>query len=160
MKKYLGLLGMVLLIAGLSSACQSTKNGPRGSTRIYDAENEQVDVGYGSISNQEVTTAVAEVNPKQPNLDLLTYLRRVPGIQITGSGSSARIRIRGLNSLEVNDPLFVVDGMPIGNSYQDVENSVSVNDIKNISVLKDGGSASIYGTRGNNGVILITTKKK
>ena len=103
---------------------------------------------------------------------------RVAGVQVTNSsgavGSSARIVLRGVNSLSGNNqPLFVVDGVPINNSdfssgtvdgYEGVNRGsgamdLNPNDIENISVLKGPNAAALYGSRASNGVILVTTKK-
>ena len=82
------------------------------------------------------------------------------GVQVTGGtgqpGSSANIRIRGIGSVNASSsPLYVVDGAPFDGSL----NSINTNDIESISVLKDATSAALYGARGANGVIIITTKK-
>lgn len=90
---------------------------------------------------------------------------RVAGVQITPPGNSfgsspgsqlSNIRIRGLNSLNNSAPLYVLDGVPVSGS---LDNLLSVNDVDNITVLKDAQAAALYGSRGANGVILIATKK-
>ena len=141
-----------------SISCASQKE--KGKTRIYDAENRTVDVGYGEDQPEDLTSPIGKVKPEQANVPLSSYLRRIPGIQVSGSGPNASVRVRGLNSLGNDQPLFVLDGVPVGNNLAAISSSVDSNDIKSVSVLKDGASASIYGTRGSNGVILITTKKK
>lgn len=101
-----------------------------------------------------------ELTPKMVNLELSEYLKRIPGIQVTGAGSSAQISIRGLNTFGAgNEPLFVLDGVVVGNSYSQVVSLVEVADIDKVRVLKSGGETANYGARGTNGVILITTKK-
>ncbi len=92
-------------------------------------------------------------------LSLADLLRRQPGVAVQGSGSNAKVSIRGGGGISGVDPLYVVDRVPIGNSYAQVAGMVDVNDIANINVLS-GADASQYGTRGNSGVIEITTKKK
>ena len=125
-----------------------------------------VDVGYGTQPAGKVTGAVstvseAEVNSARP-LRIEELLRgRVPGLQITkGVGGRPTFRIRGTNSL-LNDqePLFVVDGVQLstGRVFSALA-GLTVNDIRQIDVLKDIASTSIYGTRGAGGVILITTR--
>jgi len=82
---------------------------------------------------------------------------RISGVTVVGNGqpgSKATVRIRGFSSFENNDPLYVVDGVPT----QDIS-SMNPNDVESISVLKDAGAASIYGSRASNGVIIVSTKK-
>lgn len=79
-------------------------------------------------------------------------------MQITSGGSPGavpRVLIRGVSTVNSTDPLYVVDGMPVGTNI----NFLDQNDIESMQVLKDASAAAIYGTRGSNGVILITTKK-
>ena len=104
------------------------------------------------------TEAINQVSVSPSNMSLVDYLKRVPGIQITGSNSNPDIRIRNAMSINGNSkPLFVIDRIPSGSEYTDIVNAVDVNDIKTITVLKDVSSTSMFGLRGANGVILITT---
>ena len=83
---------------------------------------------------------------------------QVNGVQVTNSGapgSTPRVIIRGISTINGSDPLYVVDGMPVGTNI----NFLNQNDIESMQVLKDASAEAIYGTRGSNGVILITTKK-
>jgi TonB-dependent starch-binding outer membrane protein SusC len=83
----------------------------------------------------------------------------VPGVHVTSTGSPGgrnTVRIRGVSSFQNNDPLYIVDGVPIQDAYA---NWLNPNDIESIQVLKDASAASIYGSRANNGVIIITTKR-
>jgi TonB-dependent SusC/RagA subfamily outer membrane receptor len=90
---------------------------------------------------------------------LADFLQRVPGVQVTGPSHNPTIKVRGSASFMANtDPLYVVDGNVIGNSYSQANNMLNVRDIDNVRVLM-GSDASIYGVRGANGVILITTKR-
>lgn len=100
------------------------------------------------------------VEPTQQNLPLYAYLRKVPGIQVAVQGDQdVRVLVRGLSSVNMgNDPLFVIDNVPVGNSYNQAANMVDVNDIQYVSVLKDPSDTSIYGFRGSNGIIMIKTK--
>ena len=91
-------------------------------------------------------------------LSLADLLRREPGVLVQGSGSNAKVTIRGGAGANFSDPLFVIDRVPVGNSYAQAAGMVDVNDIANVNVLK-GSDAQQYGTRGNSGVIEITTKK-
>lgn len=90
---------------------------------------------------------------------LADYLRQVPGVNVLGSGESASVTIRGISSFSMsNSPLFVIDGTAVGNSYNQANSAVDPRSIDYVRVLK-GPDASIYGVRGANGVIEITTKK-
>ena len=93
---------------------------------------------------------------------------QIAGVQVTqvtgAPGSGPVIRIRGAGSIGAgDDPLYVIDGFPITNSYNKFANpltTISPDDIESISILKDASSTAIYGSRGSNGVVLITTKKQ
>jgi TonB-dependent SusC/RagA subfamily outer membrane receptor len=91
-------------------------------------------------------------------LSLADLLRRKAGVSVQGSGSNTKVTIRGGSGAAGTDPLYVLDRVPIGNSYSQAAGMVDVNDIANIDVLK-GADAAQYGTRGMSGVIVITTKK-
>lgn len=123
---------------------------------------EIVVVGYGTTKKSDITGAISSVNSKdfnkQPLTDLSQALQgRAAGVQVNQSsepGGNFKIRIRGANSVTgSNEPLYVVDGQ-----FVDIS-TVNVNDVQSMEVLKDASSTAIYGTRGANGVILITTKK-
>lgn len=127
---------------------------------------EVVVVGYGTQKKSDVTGAVAVVSRKRleniPNTNFVQAMQAsVPGINISqnsggAEGNSATIRIRGRNSITAeSSPLIVLDNVPYSGSISDINPS----DILSINVLKDASSAAIYGSRGANGVILITTKK-
>ena len=125
--------------------------------------NEVVVVGYGTMKKLDVSGAIvsadAQVIKEVPSVSATKALQgRLPGIQIsqtsTRPGSDMQIRIRGVRSINAtNDPLIVVDGIPFAGSLNDI----SPSDIKSIDILKDASSTAIYGSRGANGVILITT---
>ncbi|MEL7119625.1 MAG: TonB-dependent receptor [Bacteroidota bacterium] len=124
---------------------------------------EVVVVGYGVAKKSDVTGAVASVKvaeiQKLASVDVTRNLQgQVPGLQIVANsgapGVGSSVRIRGTGSFQNADPLFVVDGFLTG----DISN-VAPNDIESIEVLKDASATAIYGSRGANGVILITTKK-
>lgn len=135
--------------------------------------NEIVVVGYGVSEKKDLTGSVASVNAKdfnQGNLNTPEQLvmGKVPGLQITPNagapGSGSVIRIRGGSSLNAsNDPLIVIDGVPVSNDgIGGIANPLSLinpNDIENITVLKDASATAIYGSRASNGVLIITTKK-
>ena len=127
------------------------------------ALDEVVVVGYGSTTRKEVTTAVTSVGEEDFNkgviADATQLLQgKVAGLTIYNKGgnpnSNATIRLRGISTVGGNtQPLVVIDGV-LGQSLSNVDPS----DIENITVLKDGSAAAIYGTRGSSGVILVTTK--
>lgn len=127
-------------------------------------------IGYGSSKKQDLTGAVTRVTEKDFQVGFVTnaeqlIANKIPGVQITpisgrpGAGSS--FLIRGGASLGAsNNPLFVIDGNPIGLADgPGILSALNPDDIASFSVLKDAAAAAIYGSRGSNGVILITTKK-
>lgn len=126
---------------------------------------EVVVVGYGTQRREAVTGSVASIGGEDirtvPSTNVSQALQgRLPGVEIsqtnTKPGASMQIRIRGARSLTAsNDPLVVLDGIPFGGSFADINPS----DIKSIDILKDASATAIYGSRGANGVILITTNK-
>ncbi|MDD7887568.1 SusC/RagA family TonB-linked outer membrane protein [Flavivirga sp. 57AJ16] len=126
---------------------------------------EVVLIGYGSQQRKAVSTAVTKVDTEDFNQGVVTNALdliqgKVAGLQITRAGgnnpnSGVAIQLRGISSLTGSlAPLIVIDGIPGGNL-----DLLQQNDIESFDVLKDGAAAAIYGTRGTNGVILITTKK-
>lgn len=124
---------------------------------------EVVIVGYGVQKKSVVTAAISRVNSGDLDLEKPTTVQnamkgRVAGVQITSNsgapGGDAKIRIRGIGTVNNSDPLYVIDGMPSCNGI----NHLNPSDIESIEVLKDAASAAIYGARGANGVVLVTTK--
>ena len=123
---------------------------------------EVVVVGYGTQRRKDLTGAVAVVNvaelQQQPTSQITNQLQgRASGVTVLGSGQpgeAPQVRIRGLNTFGNNQPLYVVDGVPTQNI-----NDINPNDVASMQVLKDAGSASIYGSRAANGVIIITTRR-
>lgn len=134
---------------------------------------EVVVIGYGSQKKQELTGAITSISSKdfqKGNIQSPEQLivGKVAGVSITSGGgqpgAGSTIRIRGGASLNAsNDPLIVIDGVPLsGNSISGAPSSLSLinpNDIESMAVLKDASATAIYGSRASNGVILITTKK-
>ncbi len=136
------------------------------------ALDEVVIIGYGSTTKKDATGSVASISEKDFNEGSIVtpaglITGRVAGVNITTDGSpggGSAIRIRGGSSLDAsNDPLIVVDGLPISNSTtggaRSILSSINPNDIESFSVLKDASATAIYGSRASNGVIIITTKK-
>ena len=94
-------------------------------------------------------------------ISLIDHLRRVPGVLVRGSGTSASITIRGISSINSGlEPLFVINGQPISGGLQSANRMIPVNDIKSIRVLKNPGETGFYGVRGANGVVEIELKKE
>jgi len=124
--------------------------------------NEVVVTGYSSQRKKDITGAVSVVNvselKSQPTFDAQSQLQgRASGVTVIQNGvpgSGSTVRIRGLASFNNNNPLYVVDGVQTGSIT-----GLNPNDIESMQVLKDAASASIYGVRATNGVIIITTKK-
>jgi TonB-dependent starch-binding outer membrane protein SusC len=136
------------------------------------ALNELVVVGYGTQERRDVTGAVSSIKGENiRDLPVTSLDQKIAGqvagvqvSQVTGTpGSAPVIRIRGAGSIGAgDDPLYVIDGFPMTNYYSKFSNplsTISPDDIENITILKDASSTAIYGSRGSNGVILITTKK-
>ncbi|RYY27248.1 MAG: SusC/RagA family TonB-linked outer membrane protein, partial [Sphingobacteriaceae bacterium] len=152
-------------------------------TSTTNALNEVVVIGYGSVRVKDATGSVASIGTKDFNKGVIAspdqlLQGRVAGVQVTPSsgepGAGATIAIRGAGSIRSGDgPLYVVDGIPLDNggtsggygvgagssSARNPLSFINPNDIENISILKDASAAAIYGSRGANGVILITTRK-
>lgn len=130
-------------------------------------------IGYGTVKKSDMTGSVTAINAEEVNRGAVTspssmLLGKVSGLNITPAngqpGSSSTIRIRGAASLTAsNDPLIVIDGVPVtkdgGAGMGDPLATVNPNDIESYSVLKDASATAIYGSRASNGVIIITTKK-
>lgn len=126
---------------------------------------ELVVVGYGTMKKSDVTGSVSnlgEATLKQVPVSNISQSMqgRIAGVSIqqtsTRPGQGSQIRIRGTRSLTAsNDPLIIVDGIPFGGSFNDI----APDDIKQVDILKDASATAIYGSRGANGVILITTNR-
>lgn len=130
------------------------------ATELLD---EVVVIGYGAVKKGDLTSSIAAV--KGEDLKSLntgnamnSLQGKISGVQISSSGSpgaTPRVIIRGVSTINGSNPLYVVDGMPVGDNI----NFLDQNDIESMQVLKDASASAIYGTRASNGVILITTKK-
>ena len=134
---------------------------------------EVVVIGYGVAKKNDLTGSVTAMKPDEMNKGLVTNAQdmmqgKIAGVNVTSAsgtpGAGAQIRIRGGSSLNAsNDPLIVIDGLAMDNSgVQGLSNPLSMvnpNDIETFTVLKDASATAIYGSRGSNGVIIITTKK-
>lgn len=151
MKKLLLVCVPAVLVLG---ACGSASKLP--TEKLDNPQNEEIDVGYGSTTREALGGAVNKVSVDKTTIrsyeSIAEYIRsRVPGVEINPNGS---VQIRGQRMLTgPAEALVVVDGVICENI-----NTVNPNQIHSVEVLKDGGSTAIYGNRGGNGVILITTK--
>ncbi len=130
---------------------------------------EVVVVGYGTQQKRDITGAVGQVKGDDiMNMPVAGVDRamqgRAAGVAISANsgspGSGTTVRIRGTSSIYgSNEPLYVVDGMPLGENVGGIEQIVNPADVESIEILKDASAAAIYGSRGANGVVLITTRK-
>lgn len=127
------------------------------------AIDEVIVVGYGTMKKSDVTGAISSIKPdaliRQPVSNVTSALQGVvPGVTVTSNsgapGGSVNVRIRGIGTVNNSDPLYVVDGQPMDNI-----NFLSAADIQSMEILKDASATAIYGARGANGVVLITTKQ-
>ncbi|HEX4468591.1 MAG TPA: TonB-dependent receptor plug domain-containing protein, partial [Gemmatimonadaceae bacterium] len=126
---------------------------------------EMVVTAYGQERRADITGAVASADvqtiEKETGASVLQRLDvSVPGVTVNSSGSPgsrSTVRIRGISSFQNNDPLYIVDGVPVQDSYV---NFLNPDDITSVQVLKDASAASIYGSRASNGVIIIETTRK
>lgn len=140
--------------------------------------NEVVVIGYGAVKKSDLTGSVTALKPDSKNKGLVVNAQdmlsgKVAGVNVTSNsgepGVGTQIRIRGGSSLNAsNDPLIVIDGVPMdnnkvgitmGNSASNLLSTINPQDIESFNVLKDASATAIYGSRGSNGVIIITTKK-
>ena len=159
--------GSDLTISYIGFKTKTVKAAPQLTIHL-DENNELLDevvvVGYQTMKKADLTGSVSVVSTKaletSSDTDPMRALQgKVPGMTVTANGSpsgTGSVRIRGIGSFNASqDPLFVIDGVPTTATL----NSLNMNDIESMQVLKDAASASIYGSRAANGVIIITTKK-
>lgn len=158
----------VLVFSSIGFETQEIQVGGRTTINVMLKEasellDEVVVIGYGTVKRSDLTSSIATVKGEQITetvtgnaMDALQG--KVNGVQVTsggGPGTQPKVLIRGVTTVNGTDPLYVVDGMPVGGNI----NFLNSNDIESMEVLKDASAAAIYGTRASNGVILITTKK-
>jgi TonB-dependent SusC/RagA subfamily outer membrane receptor len=158
-----GMLAGIALIAGCAGTDQVTVTDQ--ASEPEPPPGDLVDVGYGTQERENLTVSVSSVSAedieKTSATSLADMLRgRVAGLQVMETGGSIQVRIRGASSFySSTEPLFVVDGVPIIGGSSGALWSINPQDVESIDVLKDAAAASIYGSRGANGVILIRTKR-
>lgn len=156
---------------GYKTQIVNIKNGKADCRLSEDANilNEVVAIGYGSVKKGDITNAVAkvkgEVLAERPVANIASALQgELAGVDVQSTsgapGSAVQIKVRGATSISEDassNPLYVVDGVPMDEAFD--LNTINPQDIQSIEVLKDASSSAIYGSRGANGVILITSKK-
>lgn len=162
--------GATLIISYLGYQTKNVVVGNQNNIKIILEEkghslNDVIVIGYGTQRKEAVTGSVANIKGdiirEVPGADITQALQgRIAGVEMTQSsskpGASMQVRIRGTRSLTAsNDPLIVLDGIPFAGNLNDID----PNNIKNMDILKDASATAIYGSRGANGVIIITTYK-
>lgn len=162
--------GTVLVFSSVGFVTQEIEIGTRSTLDVslapdMKALTEVVVVGYGTQKKSQLTGAISSVGSKEIGELPITNARqalqgRAAGVDVVQSsskpGSGPTVRIRGRRSINAsNDPLYVVDGIPLAGNIDDF----NPNDIASMEVLKDASATAIYGSRGSNGVVLITTKR-
>ena len=157
---------LVFSMIGYKSVEQAVGNRTTINVSLDDDTNdlnEIVVIGYGVAKKGDLTSSISAIKgeklEKLSTGNVMNALQgQVNGVQVTGTGgpgASPRVIIRGVSTINGSDPLYVVDGMPVGTNI----NFLNQNDIESMQVLKDASASAIYGTRASNGVVLITTKK-
>lgn len=139
---------LLIALTLCAASCSSTHE-----ARVYEKTDDAVNVGYGITSKDKLTVSVSQLKTDQSTVtyaDMYEYLEgKIPGVTVVGD----KIRIRETGPLNsFGEPLLMVDGMEVADLHH-----INPNDVDSVEVLKDA-SASIYGARGGNGVVLITTK--
>jgi len=168
----------VLIISYIGYAAQEAPVAGKSTLHIVMKEDTQllselVVIGYGTMKKGDLTSSITAIGEKDFQKGLVTnptslITGKVAGVQITSTGGRAgsgnQIRIRGGASLNAtNDPLIVIDGVPVDNAaisgMTSPLSTINPNDIESMNILKDASATAIYGSRASNGVIIITTKK-
>ncbi|MDE5796077.1 MAG: TonB-dependent receptor, partial [Muribaculaceae bacterium] len=158
--------GSSLIVSYVGYTTVTEKVASKMEIRLHeDTEllDEVVVVGYSTQKKADVTGAISSVSADElakqnENNPVKALQGRVPGMNVTADGNpsgASTVRIRGNGTLNNNDPLYIIDGVPTKGGMHEL----NPNDIESIQILKDAASASIYGSRAANGVIIITTKK-
>jgi TonB-linked SusC/RagA family outer membrane protein len=159
----------VLVFSGVGYKSTEVKVGTQSNINVtlnedVSALEEVVVTGYQTLRKRDITGAVTVIETEglksvKGSSFTQNLAGRASGVTISTSGApgdATNVRIRGISSFTSNDPLYVIDGVPVKDQYQ---NLINPDDIESIQVLKDASTASIYGSRASNGVIVITTKQ-
>jgi TonB-dependent SusC/RagA subfamily outer membrane receptor len=155
-----------ILHAGLAALLTAGCAGNAPAPELAPEAADRVEVGYGTQRAQDVTGSVSSLSGERLRSNRASRVEemiqgRMAGVVVTRvAGGGYSIRIRGASSLAGGEPLFVLDGVPLLSTRPGHElDGINPSDIERIDVLKDAGSAAVYGSRGANGVILITTRR-
>lgn len=168
--------GQTLVFSYVGYKTQEIKVGTQKIIEVFLKEDvelldEVVVVGYGTMKRSDLTGSVVSVSAADMKKSISTSLDqalqgRAAGVQVTQNsgapGGGISVSIRGTNSLNGNEPLYVIDGVPISGQASDNSNalsSINPSDIVTMEILKDASATAIYGSRASNGVVLITTKR-
>jgi TonB-dependent starch-binding outer membrane protein SusC len=159
----------VLVVSSVGYKTLEVSVGTRSVVNIslqsdVSALDEVIVTGYQTLRKRDITGAVTVIETEglksvKGSSFTQNLAGRATGVTISSSGSpgdATNVRIRGISSFTSNDPLYIIDGVPVKDQYQ---NLINPDDIESIQVLKDASTASIYGSRASNGVIVITTKQ-
>lgn len=159
----------LVTVAALLVGCVTTPgldSGPNGAESIRgDGSDDEVRVGYGTQDRDEVTGAVSSIRAEDAGREVTSIIDliegRLPGVSVRRLGNGdVSIRVRGAASfMGGGEPLFVIDGRMIMAPAGSALMAISPRDVVRIDVLKDAGATAIYGSRGANGVIVITTRR-
>lgn len=158
---------VVAFLAAAGTGCHRSQSptGRPGATPA--AANDSVEVGYGRQARRDVTGAISRIDGDSARQSTPTSLAdllesRVPGLEVRRlRNGGVSVRIRGVRSLSApGEPLWVIDGVPKQPGSDGVLPDLDPRDIASIDVLRDGGSLAAYGSRGANGVILITMRRR
>lgn len=151
---------LIFLLTGCASVS------PHANDTDMSVSEEDVEVGYGTLPIRHVTGSVAYLDMDDVNQSSISRLgdlleSRFAGVNVRRTrGSGYSVTVRGTSSLfGTNEPLYVVDGVELGSFPAQGPPELNPADIKSIVVLKDAGAAAIYGSRGANGVIIISTRR-
>lgn len=118
-----------------------------------------INQGYGYVDAKQTTTAISQIEVnEEDNVSWMELLQKAPGVTVTGSGLNLGIKVRGTKSMNQGQPLFIVDGQPMGNGFHHIS-FIDPNEVQRISILKDAASAASYGARAADGVILVTMRR-
>ena len=151
---------LIILSSILLHACSSTsETGGQSQQEINEILRQYGHEGVDD-AQPETDRTTRDISVDNPSLSLADYLRRQSGVSVSSSGGEIVVRIRGAGTISSDgSPLFVVDRMVIGHSYQDAENAIEVQDIDFIRILRGEEGSSKYGMQGAFGVIEIYSKK-
>ena len=166
---------LVFSFVGFVDREEEVTGGARGLRIMLSEDARMIDevvvIGYGSMKRSDLTGSVSSIGSETIRKSMSTSLEqamqgRVSGVQITQNsgapGGGISVSIRGINSLNGNEPLYVIDGVAVSgqtSSNSSVLSTINPADILSIEVLKDASATAIYGSRASNGVIMITTKQ-